>query len=63
MEMKNIGTNVKRSLLKQQEALERFKSRREDFLIAKEQITKEIEEAGKIWKNTLKQLPKQEFDF
>ena len=61
--MKNIGTNIKRSLLKQQEALERFKSRREDFLIAKEQITKEIEEAGKIWKNTLKQLPKQEFDF
>ncbi len=61
--MKNIGTNIKRSLLKQQEALQRFNSRREDFLIAKEQILKEIEEAGKIWKNTLKQLPKQEFDF
>ncbi len=49
--------------MKQQEALQRFNSRREDFLIAKEQILKEIEEAGKIWKNTLKQLPKQEFDF
>ena len=61
--MKNVGTNIKRSLLKQQEALERFKSRREDFLIAKELIIKEIEEAGKIWKNTLIQLPKKEFDF
>ena len=43
------------------EALHRFKTRKEIFLRAKEQITKDIEEARTIWKNTLEQLPTQPF--
>ena len=59
--MNNPGNNIRNSLLKRQEALNRFKTRKEAFLIAKEQITKDIEEARTIWKTTLEQLPNQPF--
>jgi hypothetical protein len=60
--MENIGDNIRKSLLKRQEALNRFKAKKETFLLAKEQTIKDIEEARNIWKNTLEQLPKQEFN-
>ena len=49
-------------MLKRQEAINKFKARKEDFLLAKEQIRKDIEEARDIWENTLELLPKQEFN-
>lgn len=60
--MNNTGNKIRKSLLKRQEALNRFKARKEAFFLAKEQITKDIEEARNIWINTLKLLPKQEFN-
>jgi hypothetical protein len=60
--MNNVGDNIKKSLLKQQEALNRFRARKAAFLFAKEQITKEIEEARTIWEKTLEQLPNQPFN-
>lgn len=60
--MDNIGNNIRRSLQKRQEAIDKFKVRLESFLQTKEQITKDIEEAGDIWRDTLKQLPKREFN-
>ena len=59
--MKNAGDSIKRSIQKRQEAIERFQAKRIEFLIAKEQITKDIEEARIIWQNTLKQLPVRTF--
>ena len=59
---KNAGNNIRKSLLKRQEAINKFKARKEDFLLAKEQIRKDIEEARDIWENTLELLPKQEFN-
>jgi hypothetical protein len=59
--MKNITDSIKKSLLKRQEALDRFEARKAAFLFTKQQITKDIEEARNIWINTLQQLPKQEF--
>ena len=57
--MNNPGNNVRKSLLKNQEALNRFKARKEAFLLEKKQIQKEIEEAKSIWESTVKQLPNQ----
>jgi hypothetical protein len=55
------GEAIKRSIIKRQEALERFQAKRREFLITKEQITKDIEEARIIWNETLKQIPRQPF--
>ncbi len=60
--MNNPGNNIRKSLLKSQEALNRFKARKEAFLLEKKQILKEMEEAKNIWENTVKQLPNQEFN-
>jgi len=59
--MSNTGNSIRKSLLKRQEALDRFKARKESFLLFREQTRKDIEEALEIWANTLEQLPKQEF--
>ena len=59
--MNNAQNTIRYSLLKREEALLKFNDRKKTFLLAKAQMTKEIEEARIIWKNTLKQLPKQEF--
>jgi hypothetical protein len=60
--MNNAGNNFRKCLLKRQVALNKFKARKEAFLLAKEQITEDIEEARNIWENTLELLPKQEFN-
>ena len=60
--MKNVADSIRKSLSKRQEAMDKFKARKNAFLLAKEQITKDIEEARNIWIKTLEQLPKQEFD-
>jgi len=60
--MKEVGNGIRRSILKRQEALEQFHKKRKAFLLAKEQITRDIEEARKVWQNTLAQLPKQPFN-
>jgi len=59
--MNNAKNTIRYSLLKREEAIIKFNERKKTFLLAKEQMTKEIEEARIIWKNTLEQLPKQEF--
>jgi hypothetical protein len=59
--MNDPKNTIRYSLLKREEAIIKFNERRKAFLLAKEQMTKEIEEARTIWKNTLEQLPKQEF--
>jgi hypothetical protein len=58
----NILIHFRKSLLKRQEALEKFQARKEAFLISKKQITQDIEEARIIWKNTMAQLPKHHFN-
>jgi len=60
--MNNVGNNIRKSLLKRQEALNRHKARKEAFLLAKEQIIKDIEEARNIWKSTVDQLPGHDFN-
>ena len=60
--MNDPGKNIKKSLLKNQEALNSFKARKEAFLFEKKQILKEIEEAKSIWESTVKQLPNSEFN-
>jgi hypothetical protein len=62
MEMKNTGNNLKSGLLKRQEALKKFIATKKTFLLWKLQITSDIEDANTIWINTLKQLPKQNFN-
>lgn len=52
--MNNSKNNIRKSLLKRQEALDRFKARKEAFLLTRQQIMKDVEEAKNIWINTLK---------
>jgi hypothetical protein len=59
--MKHISDNIKTSLLKQQEALARYRARKAEFLVTKEQITREIEEARIIWEKTMEQMPNLPF--
>ncbi len=61
LKMKNVGANIKRSMAKQQEAMVKFQTKRMEFLIAKEQITRDIDEARQIWKTTLEQMPNLPF--
>ncbi len=60
--MTNAGSSIRNSIAKRQEAIEKFQARKREFLIMKEQITKGINEARTIWRNTLKQLPEQPFN-
>jgi len=60
--MKNITTGIRQGLIKRQEALERFESRKKAFGIEREQIKNEIEQARTIWIKTLEQMPRREFD-
>ena len=60
--MSNTGNNIRKSLQKRMEALQRFNVRKESFLIFRGQTIKDIEEAREIWVKTLEQLPKQEFN-
>ena len=61
--MNNTTTDkIRKSLVKRQEALSRFKERREAYKLSKEMIIRDIEEARAIWISTLEQLPNQEFE-
>jgi len=60
--MDNVGFTIRKSLLKRQEAINKFKARKQAFSIAKEQIIKDIEEAKEIWVNTVEQLPYQKLN-
>ena len=59
--MKHVTDHIKISLLKQQEAIARYRARKAEFLLTKEQITREIEEARIIWEKTMEQLPNLPF--
>lgn len=59
--MDDTGNTITQSLQKRQEAMLRHVARKEAFLIRKEQMIKEIEEARMIWKNTMEQLHQSEF--
>jgi len=60
--MSSTRDNIRKCLLKRQEALDRFNARKESFLQTREQIRNEIEETRKIWANTMEQLPKNHFN-
>ena len=59
--MKNVAGKIQAGLLKRQEALNRFKARKEAFMVAREQLTKDIKEARELWIKTLEKLPEQVF--
>jgi hypothetical protein len=59
--MSRTGDSVRMSIQKRMEALDHFKKKREEFLLAREEIIKDIEAARQIWRETLEQLPNQEF--
>ncbi len=61
--MNNAGYNIKRSLLKRQEAMAKHIARKKEFVNKRKMKIQDIEEARTIWKNTLDQLPKSEFTF
>jgi hypothetical protein len=59
--MRNLPESIKKSLQKRQEALDKFTARRTAFLVSREQIKNEIEEARAIWAATLAQMPNLPF--
>jgi len=59
--MDNAVNNMRKSLLKRQEAMVKHNARKEEFVNARERIIQDIEEARNIWRKTMEQLPKQEF--
>ncbi len=61
--IEHAGEQIKKHLQKKQDALNKFIAQQEAFLLAKQQIITEIEEARNTWIKTLEQLPKQEFNY
>jgi hypothetical protein len=59
--MSRTGDSVRLSIQKRMEALDHFKKKREEFLLDREEIIRDIEAARQIWRETLEQLPNQEF--
>ena len=57
-----VGRKIRKGLEKRQAALSRFTEKKAAFLIAMDQIKKDIEEAREIWQKTREQLPSQPFD-
>lgn len=53
--------NIKNAIQKKQEAIIKHIDQRNLFLIRKEKMLQEIEKARLILKNTMEQLPKNEF--
>jgi hypothetical protein len=58
----STGDKFRKSLQKRQEALDRFKTRKESYLRYREQIIRDIEESKEIWAKTLRQMPGREFN-
>ncbi len=59
--MEEVGSKILNSLKKRQDAMNRFKAKKEAFLLNREEIRKNIEEARIIWEQTLEKLPEHEF--
>jgi hypothetical protein len=59
--MNVTGNTIMKSLQKRQDAMLKHVARQEAFLIRKELMIKDIEEARNIWIKTMEQLPKTEF--
>jgi hypothetical protein len=53
--------NIKNAIKKRQEAIIKHIDQKKNFLIRKEKMLQEIEKARLILKNTMEQLPKNEF--
>lgn len=60
-QMNNVGDNIRESLQKRIDATAKQNARRLEFVKTRERIIADIEEARKIWKDTMAQLPKTEF--
>ncbi|MCX6306112.1 MAG: hypothetical protein NT040_14210 [Bacteroidetes bacterium] len=59
--MKDAASGIRNSLKKRQEAMERFQAGKREFLLKRELILREIEEAGAMWEESLKQIPNKPF--
>ena len=59
--MDNARNNIRKGLLKSLEAMEKHQAHKQEFVKRREKIIEDIEEARKIWKDTMAQLPKTEF--
>lgn len=57
----NAINNIRKGLLKRQEAMAKHQACKEEFVNKREMIIQEIEEARTIWIKTMEQLPKTEF--
>jgi len=57
----NAVNNMSKGLLKRLEATTKHNARKEEFVNKRERIIQDIEEARNIWKKTMEQLPKTEF--
>ncbi|MCX6279105.1 MAG: hypothetical protein NT004_13570 [Bacteroidetes bacterium] len=60
--MTNVADKLRISIKKRQDALIRYKNLKDAFLLSKEAIIKDIEEARSVWQKTLTQLPKSDFE-
>jgi len=59
--MDNVRNNISKGLLKSLEAIQKHQAHKQEFLKRREKIIEDIEEARKIWRDTMAQLPKTEF--
>ncbi len=59
--MKNKGNNIREILQKRLDAMAKHNARRLEFAKTRERNIADIEEARKIWRDTMAQLPKTEF--
>jgi hypothetical protein len=59
--MKNAENIIRESLQKRSSALAKNNARRQEFAKTRQNIITDIEEARKIWRDTMGQLPKTEF--
>jgi hypothetical protein len=56
-----VASVYRKGLLKRLEAIKKHHACKEKFVNKRERIIQEIEEARLIWKDTMAQLPKNEF--
>ena len=59
--MKNKENNIRKCLQKSIDAITKHTARRQEFAKTRERNIADIEEARKIWRDTMAQLPKTEF--
>jgi len=59
--MKNKGNNFNECLQKRIDVIAKQNARRREFVKKRERVISDIEGARKIWRDTMAQLPKTEF--